>query len=1054
MPRYVLLLVLTLLQSVPTPKTVAPSPAGAAQDLSQEAFIIEQQRVRYSFESDGTGRREHSARIKIQSDAGVQALGQLVFGYNAGNERLDIQHVRVRKADGSVVTATADAVQDLSSPVQQIAPVYTDFRQKHVTVPGLRPGETLEYSIVATTHTPLAAGHFWTEYDFEREAIVMDEVLELDVPADRRLTLKTAPGSDPAVSEASGRRVYRWTSAHKMREQTAQKDEETLRAEAEEAVENPRRAAVRLTTFTSWDEVGRWYAAVEKPSRTVTPDIRRKAEELTAGLKTDLEKMQALYEFVAPGFRYVSISLGAGKYQPRPAADVLRDQYGDCKDKHTLLAALMEAVGLQASTVLIHSQVKLDPDFPSPSQFDHVITYATAGADEIWMDVTPEIAPFRMLQATLRKKQALLVSAQGARLAESPASGPVQSMSTQEITGSLGDQGAFNGTVQLVTRGDLELVFRSVFRMTPQAKWKEVLEGLNSNIGPGGDISDWKVSDPVATREPLRIDYTVSKPALVDWTRKTATLKLPYASITLPEVSEKSTHPLRIWGPFLIDYKLDLTLGPAYSPRAPLPVSVTRDYGHYRSVYTLTGRRFTAHRQLELRAESLPAERAADFNAFRRAVVSDGQQTLSLDITPPSADAPAPEMKAADLVRAGTDAYQARRFQQAITLLTRAVELEPKNGKAWTALGDAQAALNKRDEALVSFKKVLEVSPYDEMVHNKIAWIHRLQRRYEEAEASFRRQLELNPLDKYAHRNLAGLLLDMKRYDAAVPQIQQAISLEPDDANLRVTLGTAYLHLSRNEDALTAFDKAVELNGNPLIWNNVAYQLALKGVHLDRALQYAESSVDTMAAIGRQFSVDRVGARELATVQSLASYWDTMGWVHYAKGDVQRAERLVHAAWLLEPNAEIGDHLAQIYEKQGKKDDAIRMYVVALKSDRPFDDIGERLRRLAGPDALTQHASHQGYLLEARTLRLGAAAASGRRGMADFVVLIGESGAAEAVKFVSGTDSLRPLADAIQKLPFGPLPTPTKILRRGTVTCQAAGCSFILFPASHAQPVQ
>lgn len=74
--------------------------------------------------------------------------------------------------------------------------------------------------------------------------------------------------------------------------------------------------------------------------------------------------------------------------------------------------------------------------------------------------------------------------------------------------------------------------------------------------------------------------------------------------------------------------------------------------------------------------------------------------------------------------------------------------------------------------------------------------------------------------------------------------------------------------------------------------------------------------------------------------------------------------------------------------------------------------------------------------------------------MADFVVLIGESGAAEAVKFVSGTDSLRPLADAIQKLPFGPLPTPTKILRRGTVTCQAAGCSFILFPASHAQPVQ
>ena len=100
---------------------------------------------------------------------------------------------------------------------------------------------------------------------------------------------------------------------------------------------------------------------------------------MTKGLNSDLEKTEALYDFVAKNFRYVSLSLGVGRYQPHAASDVLHDQYGDCKDKHTLLASLLEAEGLHASSVLINSSRKLDPDVPSPSQFDHVITMLPPG---------------------------------------------------------------------------------------------------------------------------------------------------------------------------------------------------------------------------------------------------------------------------------------------------------------------------------------------------------------------------------------------------------------------------------------------------------------------------------------------------------------------------------------------------------------------------------------------------------------------------------------------------------------------------------------------------
>src|SRR5207253_10190362 len=166
------------------PELVAPAP-----DHSQEAFVVEKLRYAYRFENDGTGRREVTARIKVQSEAGVEQWGQLVVGYNSANERVEIPYVRVHKADGSTVTTPADSVQDLSIPLEREAPVYTDYRQKHITVPGLRPGEELEYNFVTVTHTPLAPGQFWMEHDFVKSGTVLDETDERNVLKEGGITL-------------------------------------------------------------------------------------------------------------------------------------------------------------------------------------------------------------------------------------------------------------------------------------------------------------------------------------------------------------------------------------------------------------------------------------------------------------------------------------------------------------------------------------------------------------------------------------------------------------------------------------------------------------------------------------------------------------------------------------------------------------------------------------------------------------------------------------------------------------------------------------------------
>lgn len=1009
----------------------------------------------YTFEADGTGRKETVARIRVQSEAGVQQWGQLQEGYNSANERVEIPYVRVLKEDGSVVKAGEDAVQDLSAPVEREAPVYTDYRQKHITVPGLRPGEVLEYDMVTVIHTPLAAGQFWAEYEFDKTNIDLDETLDVDVPAGRSLKLKCKPGMDPKVTEASGRKVYHWSSSHLQRE-----DEDKDKAKEKKKKHRPEddRPDIQLTTFETWEQIGRWYANLEKDRRAPTPEVRTKAEELTKGLNTDMEKTQALYDYVSKNFRYVSLSLGLGRYQPHSASDVLHDQYGDCKDKHTLLASLLEAEGLHADSVLINSSRKLDTDVPSPSQFDHVITMLPMGNQEVWMDTTAEVAPFRLLAYTLRKKQALVIppavpaSKAEPHLEETPSDTPMPDSERSEIDGTINDIGKLEAHVHYEFRGDEELLLRSIFRRVPQSNWQRVAENINAGLG--GDVTHLIVSDPAATREPFTLSYDVAKVNFLDWSKKKTQIVLPLVQFNLPEFGDPDqdadAEPLKLGPKGEYSYKIKLVIPTKYTAHVPLEFSLKRDYAEYDANYGIKDGVFTAGRTLIMRQDELPVARSADYESFRRAVGSDLAQQLAVESEVAGAIVPPADMKADDLVESARAAADNGDLPVAEALLKRATEVDPKNKYAWNNLGLIYLQTRQDDQAIAAFQKQIEVNPYDEYAYNNLGRVYWNDRKYDEAVKAFSKQLENNPLDKFAHANLGAMYEEWHKYDKAVPELEKAASLTPDSAELQVSLGDAYLNLGQDDKALAAFDHAVELNATPLVWNNIAYQLSLKKSHLDRAQQYAESAVSATAAALRNLSLDRLTQKDLPLVPSLIAYWDTLGWIEFDEGHLDKAEKYIGAAWALGHHGEVGDHLGQIYEKRGERDLALRTYALSMNGLRPTPETRGRLASLAGGDAKADAAiaHYKDELDHLSTVDLGKARQTGN---ADFFVLLsggaGEIAKVDAVKFVSGDEKLKSYTDALRTADYHltfPDDTPVKVLRRGTLSCSVTtgSCKF------------
>ena len=1016
-------------------------------DYSQEPFVFEQYKVVWRFENDGTGTREQSARIRVQSDAGVQALGQLVFGYNTANEGMEIKYVRVRKADGSIVTAPGDAAQDLPSPIEREAPVYTDFREKHVTVPGLRPGETLEYDIVTTMHTALVPGHFWLSHDFEKQAIVLDEELEVNVPKDRTLTVKTQPGSDPKIENSGSRRLYRWSSANLLPEK--KEDEKSSKKKAEGADKPP---AVQMTTFSSWEELGKFYAGLERDRVAPTPEIRAKAEELTRDKKTDLEKIEALYDYVATNFRYVSLSFGVGRLQPHPAAAILANQYGDCKDKHTLLAALLDSVGIRADAVLIPSQRKLDPAVPAPSQFDHMITAVPRGDGYLWMDTTTEVAPFQMLMANLRKKQAVVIAEDGAtKLAETPADPPFPSRGEAVITGKVNELGKLEANVEQRARGDQEIVMRFLFRRTPRSKWEDLAQQLTGWFGIQGDVSDVQASDPANTKEPFELKYKITMSNYVDWSSKESQTYVYLPAITVPDPgpdAADSSEPIKIGSPTEVWVKLQLELPKAFTFRAPVPLSVKRDYGEYTARYSVEGNTFRAERDLKVLMRELPSGRASDYASFRKVLRGDEDQRITVESKLAGAPGALKDAKASELYEAALAAYRSQNFEVAAQLLKRVVELEPKHKSAWNDLGQTYIALNRLDDAVQALQKQIEAEPFHGYAYNNLGLVYWRQQKYDEAAKAFQKQLEVNPLDEYAHGNLGSMYCEQGKYSEAVPELETAISLKPDNPNLRVSLGQAYLNLNQPDKAVAAFDKAVEMAPSPTVWNNVAYQMAEKGANLDRAQQYAESAVAAIAASLRNVNLDHVRVQEAALVSGLGAYWDTLGWVHFKKGDLDNAEKYVRASWQLMQHGEVGDHLAQIYEKRGRKQDAIHQFALAMAAYRPLPETRARLAALLGDDKKVD-AEVAKVKPELDGLRSVSVPAIGKdAAQADFLVLL-SGPKADQVKFVRGDDKLQALAEALRGAKFNvqfPDDTPTKILRRGTVSCSAGHneCTFTM----------
>ncbi len=802
------LLALVLLGLPPGLAGPARAQAEHATDLSAysgEPFVIERLATSYRFEADGTGRTVFAVRVRVQSETGVQQLGQMLFPYVSGRDRLELDFLRVHRPDGSVTDGSPDLLQDLPAPVTSLFPVYSDIRVLHVTVPSFRPGDILEYQLTNRLEAPEAPNRFWMADAFERTAIVLEETIEVDVPAGEWINLYLAEGMDTERHEADGRRIYRWTNVNT----------EHRNVSPDAVLEVVPSYDVELSNFRDWQEVGAWYSALEGDRASAGRTIRRKAEKLIAGLDDDRAKIEAIYTYVSTELRYLALVFGAGRYQPHPAAEVLKNGYGDCKDKHTLLAALLGTAGFQSSPVLIGSLGEPTEEVPSPQSFDHVITAVSLGDDLLWLD-SSQSQPFSYLDPALRGKEALLIHHSGeARLVTVPDYLPFPTNRAFSLEGEIDEAGHLKGEVQHLFRGDVEAFLRAAFLNSPKSEWQDLVRAFNMGMGLAGEISDLEVTDPTAIEEPLKLSYTLQRTDVLNRFRENQTIALVRPPFEFPEPpgvdAGEAPEPWELGELLTMTSRFELTLPAGFEVRAPVAVAIDHDFASYDSSYAVDGRRLVAEQEIVLKQHQLAHPRFGQWAALRKTAQADGKQSFSLRRSQQSGLVAAEVTDAGSLFEAARSAARAEDYKTAVSLLSRVVELEPEHATAWYRLGRALVKSGEAEKGADALRRQIEVDPFHEQVHSNLGWALEKVGDLAGAEAAYRAQLERYPLNRYANAQLGELLHEQERWGEAVPYLESALSIKSDDHESRMLLGRCYLRLGRQEEGVATLEPLARL---------------------------------------------------------------------------------------------------------------------------------------------------------------------------------------------------------------------------------------------------
>ena len=584
-------------------------------------------------EADGRGSRTYRQVVQILTREAAEAWGEQSYSYVSSREHFTLNWARVVRSDGTIISPAPTHEQESSAPAATLDPVYSDVKIHRITLAGVEAGTIVDFSYTVETLQPIMPGDFHYSWFVTNSRLTRRSRYIVDAPAGLGLRIKERNLTFPRqTTEAQGRRVYTWATA------------EVPKVEIEPfaADSNGIMQSITISAPLKWDDIARWYAGLVRDRYALTTGLDSAIALIEAGATTADDSLRRLHRWVAQDFRYVSLSLGIGGFQPRRPADVLQSKFGDCKDKATLFIAAAARLGVRAYPVLLNAGGRVDRGLPSAGAFDHMIAAVERPkAPYLYLDLTAEFVPFGALPMADQGEFGLVVHPDGRKeevtLPEDSVGVNVEHIS---LVGELSTEGAFHARMNDTSTGTYQYPLRRMFSKPLTATQRtRFTEAFANALYPGATGDSLEMFDGRDLRAAPHIGVVLRHDHAASASGDREIFTLPIGDLTATAVlaALEGRGPRRfpidvgeVVGPRELIQELDLTLPDGWKAELPPAVSAVSAFGTYQAEFAQNGRVLHVMRRLRGNRGILPPDRIGDLIAWLKARSKDDVRFIVL----------------------------------------------------------------------------------------------------------------------------------------------------------------------------------------------------------------------------------------------------------------------------------------------------------------------------------------------------------------------------------------------------------------------------------------
>jgi hypothetical protein len=407
-------------------------------------------------------------------------------------------------------------------------------------------------------------------------------------------------------------------------------------------------------SFAGWPDMGAWYDRLSQDRSVPDVSVSQKAGALTASAPDTLAKIRVLADFVQKEIRYVSIQIGIGGFQPHSASSVLANRYGDCKDKATLLSAMLRAIGVESYYIIVHTDRGL-VNMESPVSlysFNHAILairlpddVPDAGLDGLVrnlrlgrllvFDPTMPTTPLGRLPFYLQDNTALLAAGGSGELIRLPRPGPESNLLDRKGRLVLTRDGALDGEIQETRRGSLADSLRYQMQTSSETDRRKYLETFLSRSLASFSLKDFEFRNLDSAQDDLLVIYRFIAPSYAKRAGSFLVVRprvLGHKAVDLTSREKKPRrYPIDLETTTLERDEFVLELPDDFTPEGmPEPLEIDAGFATYKSLTEANGRTLVFRREYRLLEPILPPSRFDEALKFFLAVGAAEQQSVLL----------------------------------------------------------------------------------------------------------------------------------------------------------------------------------------------------------------------------------------------------------------------------------------------------------------------------------------------------------------------------------------------------------------------------------------